>query len=196
MTAPEVHRPAQVLPPVADEPVFDASIPAVIERLIIQKSRNGISSVTQQQYRSFGALFGMITGLTDVRGIRKQHVSRFRDVLQQMPKSWGKSPKDAHATLSEMLAKAKSLPPDQVGLAPGTINRHLDHLAQLLSQADDDGIWVDEKAKPAKLRVKEENATATSGPPSASRSSRRCSGTPSGRGASLSDSETIRASVS
>lgn len=156
VTAPQVRRPEQVDPPAPEEPVFDASIPAVIERLIIQKSRNGISSVTQQQYRSFGALFGMITGLTDVRGIRKQHVSRFRDVLQQMPKSWGKSPKDAHATLPEMLARAKTLPPDQVGLAPGTINRHLDHLAQLLSHADDDGIPVDEKVKPAKLRVKEE----------------------------------------
>ncbi len=152
----EARQSPQVTTPCSSDPVFDPSISAVIERLIIQKSRDGTSSVTQQQYRSFGALFKLITGLNDVRSIRKHHAARFRDVLQQMPKSWGKSPKDAHAPLSAMLTKAKALPPEMVGLAPGTINRHLDHLAQLLSHADDEGINVDDKVKPGKLRVREE----------------------------------------
>jgi hypothetical protein len=87
-------------------PEFDPDITSVIERLIVQKARAGVSSVTQRQYQSFGSLLTKITGITDVRGIRKPHVARFRDVLQRMPKSWGKSPSDAHATLDDIRCEA------------------------------------------------------------------------------------------
>lgn len=140
----------------SDEPEYDPAVSAVIERLIAQKEQAGTSSVTQCQYRSFGALFTQITGVTDVRCIRKAHCARFREVLQIMPKSWGKSPADATATLDEMLAKARRLTSDKVGLSAGTINRHLDHLGQMLEQASDDGIAIDEKLNPKRLRVAKE----------------------------------------
>lgn len=152
--------PALVIPPTAPpapaEPEYDPAISAVVERLVTQKEHAGTSSVTQRQYQSFAALFQQITGLTDVRHIRKSHCARFREVLQIMPKSWGKSPKDAGSTLDQMLEKARDLPPEKVGLSPGTINRHLDHLSQMLEQASDDGIAIDEKLNPKRLRVPEE----------------------------------------
>lgn len=161
-TAPAMPAPppARVAPPVAqpapDEPEYDPSISAVIERLVAQKGHAGTSSVTQRQYKSFGSLFTQITGVTDVRDVRKSHCARFREILQKMPKSWGKSPSDAAASLDDMLAKARELPPEKVGLSAGTINRHLDHLGQMLEQASDDGIMVDEKLNPKRLRVAEE----------------------------------------
>jgi len=153
-SAPQM--PVVVPQPTPDEPEYDPAISEVIERLIVQKDHAGTSSVTQRQYRSFGALFSQITGLTDVRSIRKSHCARFREVLQKMPKSWGKSPTDITASLDDMLAKARALPPEKVGLSPGTINRHLDHLGQMLEQASDDGITIDEKLNPKRLRVPEE----------------------------------------
>ncbi|MCJ8139935.1 site-specific integrase [Falsirhodobacter halotolerans] len=151
------HRHA--LPPTVldlSEPGFDPEISSVIDRLVAQKARANVSSVTLQQYRTFGALFMRVTGVADVRGIRKHHVARFRDVLQRMPKSWGKSPGDANATVEDMLAKARTLPKDRVGLAPSTINRHLENLKHLLEHASDEGIHIDEKVKPARLRLAEE----------------------------------------
>lgn len=142
-------------PDAVEEPTYDPSIASVIERLIEHKEQEGVSSTTLHQYRSFASLFSRISGVSDVRHIRKAHVAQFRGVLQKLPKAWGKSRKDATATVSEMLARARTLPPESVGLSPGTINRHLDHLSQLLEFAGDEGIEVDEKVKPAKLRLKE-----------------------------------------
>lgn len=153
--APEPVLPSFTAEPQYDEPVYDPTISAVIERLIAQKAHVGISSGTQKQYRSFANLFEKITGISDVRAIRKAHVATFRDTLQKMPKHWGKSPKDSAATYSEMMARARKLAPKDIGLEPGTINRHLDHLAHMLDQADNDGIHIDRNVRPQKLRVKE-----------------------------------------
>lgn len=67
-TATSAPQMPVVMPqPMPDELEFDPAISAVIERLIVQKDHAETSSVTQRQYRSFGALFIQITGLTDVR---------------------------------------------------------------------------------------------------------------------------------
>lgn len=66
--------------------------------------------------------------------------------------SWGKSPKDTTATRDEILARAATLAPDKVGLSVGTINRHLEHLGQIIEWADDEGIKVDQKLNATKLR--------------------------------------------
>ncbi|MRX50886.1 hypothetical protein GI374_10590 [Paracoccus sp. S-4012] len=141
--------------PATEETQYDPSIPSVIARLVEQKRREHVSPVTLRQYETFSELFSTITGVTDTRAIRQSHAARFRDVLQQMPKSWGKSPRDRGVSVQEMLRRAESLPRHQVGLSVGTINRHLEHLALMLSFAADLGIAVNEKVNPGKLRLKD-----------------------------------------
>ena len=134
---------------------FDPDIAAVVSRMNALKRSEGVEEKTLRQYASFASLFTRLSGVSDVRLIRQSHASAFRADLYKLPKSWGKSPKDAAASRDDIMARASSLPPDQVGLAVGTINRHLEHFDQIISWASDEGIDVDPKLKPAKLRRKE-----------------------------------------
>ncbi|WP_323033242.1 hypothetical protein [Paracoccus sp. (in: a-proteobacteria)] len=53
------------------------------------------------------------------------------------------------------MERHKSLPADKVGLSVGTVNRHLEHLGQIVEWALDEGTKLDERLKPAKLRRKD-----------------------------------------
>lgn len=105
---------------------------------------------------SFAALFTTLTGIHDVRAIRQSHATAFRADLYRLPKSWGKSPKDTQASRDEIMARAAALSADKVGLSINTINRHLEHLAQIIAWAGDEGLPVDPKLNPTKLRRKEQ----------------------------------------
>lgn len=124
----------------------------MIEDLIAHKRTEAIEEKTLRQYQSFGQLFTLLSGITDVRLIRQTDATAFRAALHKVPKSWGKSPKDHTLTRDELLARAASLPPEKVGLSVGTINRHLEYLAQVVEAAADEGIAVDPRMKPVKLR--------------------------------------------
>ncbi|SDG05446.1 site-specific integrase [Rhodobacter capsulatus] len=146
--------PSQSLP--ASTPsAKDPTISAVIERMILLKRREGIEEKTLQQYRSFGKLFILLTGIADIRDVLQSDATSFRASLRKLPKSWGKSPADQTATREEVMARAAALRPDQVGLSVGTINRHLEHLGQIVASAADEGIPVDPRLNPAKLRRKD-----------------------------------------
>jgi hypothetical protein len=95
-------------------------------------------------------LFILITGVDDLRQVRQAHVSMFRDMLQQLPKSWGKGLNDGIMTWASVMVHAKTLPPTKTGLAISTINRHLDVLAQILARGEDDGIPLEPKVNSKK----------------------------------------------
>lgn len=145
----------EIIGPASGASQFDPDIAAVVSRMNDLKRSEGIEEKTLRQYESFASLFPRLTGVSDVRLIRQSHASAFRADLYRLPKSLGKSPQDATASRDEIMARAACLPPDKVGLAVGTINRHLEHLDQIISWAADEGIEVDPKLKPAKLRRKE-----------------------------------------
>ena len=136
-------------------PRLDPTIAAVIERLIAMKREEGIEEKTLRQYRSFGEIFTLLSGITDIREIRQTDATAFRAALQKIPKSWGKSPSDRDASRAEIMSRAATLPPDKIGLSTGTINRHLDHLSQVASWAADEGFALDPRLDPSKLRRKE-----------------------------------------
>ncbi|MEO1951594.1 hypothetical protein [Thioclava sp.] len=148
-------RTPPVEPPPAQNPALDPALNAVIDRLIAMKREEGIEEKTLRQYRSFGDLFTLLTGITDIRQIRQTDATAFRAALRKIPKSWGKSPKDHTATREEAMARAAALPADKVGLSTGTINRHLDHLGQVATWAADEGFLIDPRLDPGKLRCKE-----------------------------------------
>lgn len=134
---------------------LDPSLIAVVKRMNEMKRDEGIEEKTLRQYESFVSLFSTLTGISDVRLIRQTDATAFRAALYKLPKSWGKSPADRNAAREEIMARAASLPPEKVGLAVGTINRHLEHLGQIIEWASDEGISVDVKLKPEKLRRKD-----------------------------------------
>jgi hypothetical protein len=119
------------------------------------KREEGIEEKTLRQYESFATLFVRLTGIEDVRKIRQSHASAFRADLQKIPTSWGKSPADRTASREEIMARAAKLPADKVGLSVGTLNRHLEHLKQIVEWADGEGIAIDSRLKPGKLRRKD-----------------------------------------
>lgn len=157
------HVPVQDFAPEPEAEIYDPSLMATVTRLneaktLQQKQETGKDHVpeTMAKLRLVTArLFLLITKVSDVRQVRQAHLSKFRDMLQKQPKSWGKGPKDAQMSWDQVMARAGTLPADQVGLAISTINRHLDVFAQILARAEDDGIALDPKLNIKKLRLRE-----------------------------------------
>jgi len=134
---------------------LDPSMTAVVSRLMDEKRAEKLRDDTAKQYGSCIDLFLKITGITDVRAVNQAAASQFKRGLQRIAKSHGKSPSDRNMSFPDMLAKASRLPTDKVGLSAPTINRHLDHLSQVLGQADSEGIPLQFKVNTTKLRMKE-----------------------------------------
>ena len=153
ITTTETGKPAAT--PGSDPDLPDASLQAIVRRMNEAKRLEKVEEKTLKQYSSFARLFTTLTGIDDIRHIRQNHVTAFRAVLHKLPKSWGKSPADQTATREEILARAARLPPEKIGLSVGTINRHLEHLGQIIECASDEGIPVDGRLKPTKLRRKD-----------------------------------------
>ncbi|SOH95223.1 hypothetical protein SAMN06273572_10897 [Monaibacterium marinum] len=157
LLAPEPESPT--VPPLPCPEVaadtLDPDMQAVVSRMNEMKRSEGIEEKTLRQYDSFVGLFTTLTGISDVRLIRQTDATGFRAALYKLPKSWGKSPADRNATREEIMARAAKLPTEKVGLSIGTINRHLEHLGQIVEWASDEGIAVNPKLKPGKLRRKD-----------------------------------------
>lgn len=150
------HPPALPAPlshSLADEPTLDPTISAIVQRMNEIKRSENIEEKTLRQYESFANLFTCLTGISDIRTLRQHQVKAFRADLSRMPKSWGKSPKDRNATRDQIMKRAQSLPADKVGLSVGTINRHLEHLGQIVEWALDEGLSLDPRLKPTKARL-------------------------------------------
>ncbi len=62
-------------------------------------------------------------------------MGRYVDVLLAIPKTYGKSPRDAERSVEELLGRGARLPPDERGLSGATINRHLTQLGESLAHA-------------------------------------------------------------
>lgn len=151
--------------------IFDPSVLATTERLnaerleIRKQERKHLvqedgtperTPETMERSRLVTAcLFTQSTGVNDIREIRPSHLSVFRDTLHRLPSSWGKSRKDVAKPIEEAFTQAAKLPPEKVGFAVATINRHLDVMALILARAEEDGIAVDPKLQPKKLRLRE-----------------------------------------
>ncbi|MDN5789016.1 MAG: hypothetical protein L0H65_18575, partial [Pseudorhodobacter sp.] len=143
---PGAIQPYAPIPSIAAMPqaeIYDPFIMATVARLnkakmLQQRKETGKDHVpeTMAKLRRVTAkLFILITGIDDLRQVRQAHISKFRDMLHQLRKRWGKGPNDGMMPWASVMAHAKTLPPAQVGLAIGTINRHLDVLGQILARA-------------------------------------------------------------
>ncbi|MFN4153759.1 MAG: integrase [Paracoccaceae bacterium] len=155
-TQPVQHQP--VTPSAEVGPALDedfVKIPAIIERMIGHKRAAKIDEKTLKQYRSFGQLFVTMIEIDDIRKLNQSHARAFRAYLHEISKFHGKSPKDKTMSRDELLAKAKTMPAEDVGLSVGTINRHLEHFSEVVTFAADEEIHVSPKLAPNKLRLKD-----------------------------------------
>ncbi len=143
--------------PAGDDPRFsiEPNITAVAQRVNASKARQHCKPETQRQILATAALFSKATDITEVTRIEQRHLSYFVGLLHKLPTSYGKSSKDAERTIGDILARAESLPEEQVGLSPRTINGHLDRLNLLIETAQSEGLDVSRTIKIDLLRVPE-----------------------------------------
>ena len=135
---------------------FDPDIVALVERINAEKDREHIKEDTRKQLSSQAHLFVKATGVTDVRGITQGHLKFYKSMLQRLPTSYGKSPKDADRTIDEILARAEDLPENKVGLSPRTINGHLDRFKLIFQFAKSESIPISDTIELGLLRVRED----------------------------------------
>lgn len=138
-----VCRPQQAKPqPKSDaQPrieTYSASTKAVAARLMAQKRKAGMSEAMILQMTKVFDLFREITGVQDMRQLRQHHLAVFVDILEQLPQSYRKSPKDRGKPIRQIIADAKG--PEVRRLSATTINRNLDYLGQLFTKARAEGV--------------------------------------------------------
>ena len=153
-TASDRHKPLHQVS-AATSPTPDPAMMAVVARLMADKRTDNLQVATVTQYGSCIELFTKVTGITDVRDVTQTTASAFRDGLRRISCSYGKSQADKDLSYDELLQKAASLPRDRVGLSATTVNRHLDHLRQVLEKAESEGTVLQHKVNTSKLRLKE-----------------------------------------
>ncbi len=126
---------------------FTGRIATLAKRKIKLKKdgqRDGWDEKTANQHLSIAAGFAKCAGTDDPARMTQANVGRYRDLLDLAPKNWGKSSKDAHRTLEEILARCEDLDDDEIGLAPGTVNRQLTQLGNCLAHMKGHGCLIGE----------------------------------------------------
>ncbi|MGV1899319.1 DUF6538 domain-containing protein [Agrobacterium sp. 22-3674b3] len=86
---------------------------------------------TAKQHVALAKLFVRFVGHDNPRKVRQSHISDFKITLSNLPKNYGKSPRDHVIPIADILARAKDLPTNQVGLAQGTLNRHMTQMGNI-----------------------------------------------------------------
>lgn len=115
-----------------------------------------IDATTADARRSTVQLFAFLTGLQLATEVAQYHLKIFRDNLGKLPVSFGKSERDMHKTLEEVLDEASSMPANQLGRAPSTINRHLTTLGGVLHHGRvEDRLEIERDLDWAHLKVPE-----------------------------------------
>jgi integrase len=89
-----------------------------------------------------------------VRSLAQNRVAEYRSLLLCLPRTYGKGQNDRKTPLSVWLERAKVLPKNKVGREPGTLNRHLSQLQEVLVYIEACGHKIPEFAGVSKLLSK------------------------------------------
>ncbi|MBD9528187.1 hypothetical protein [Paracoccus sp. PAR01] len=157
----------QPLPPVAatdapppavpnPEPAYDPTITAIADRLTGRKEQRGLATdKTAYQIRNTASLLVEATGVGDIRHLKQSDLARFCEVMAQLPPTYRKSAREKDMPLEDIIAAAVARGAE-CGLAPGTVNRNLGFVGQLLKQARSEGIEIDARLDISDLREKDD----------------------------------------
>lgn len=156
----EPSGPVQKVAPPASGPhmqkfSYDPDLTQLVERINGEKDRDHIKEDTRKQLASQARLFISATGVADVTDITQAHLKYYKSILQRLPKSYGKSAKDAERSVEDLLARAADMPEDKVGLSPRTINGHLDRFSLIFRVARSESLKISDDIQLSLLRVPE-----------------------------------------
>ena len=147
-----VPAPSQSVPTPSQE---ETSIAKLAENLIKEKAKLGEwNEKTQRQARSLVATFIEMIGEDHVRALAQSRVAEYRSLLLALPRSYGKGQNDRNTPLLDWLERAKKLPEKEVGREPGTLNRHLTQLQEILVYIEACGHKIPEFSGVSKLLSK------------------------------------------
>jgi integrase len=134
--------------------------PTIDDLVALAISRRGKkwSDHTRKQVKGIGRLLAKVAGSNEVASIKPFHISRYRDVLDQLSKKYGKSPADAYRSLDELIAIGAKADKDERGLSAGTINRHLTQLGALVAVLASFDIDLAPSKGMNTLRIEDEDA--------------------------------------
>lgn len=113
---------------------------------------------TLKQQISLAHLFVRFVGHDNPLKMRQSHIAQFKSTLLKFPKNYGKSPKDLTLTVPEILARAAQMPPDKVGLATSTMNRHMTQIGNIANICEAAGFPFADFGGVAKLRAKKKGS--------------------------------------
>ncbi|MFA7413293.1 MAG: site-specific integrase [Rhizobium sp.] len=85
-----------------------------------------------RQHVGIAKLFVRFIGHDQPERMQQADIARFRSLLFQLPKNHGKSPNDHVLPVAELVARAKSLPSEKVGLSPTTLNRYMTQMGNIV----------------------------------------------------------------
>ncbi|GGK38851.1 DUF6538 domain-containing protein [Salinarimonas ramus] len=130
----------------AARPAFvraDASsneIVALGERLVARNVQDGRwNPKTERQARMIFGLFARFLaeteGIVSMTALRQKHLDHFDAFLREVHRDFGKSRRDAARSIAEIRRISRAKPIEKRGLEPGTRNRHLTFLGQLVVAA-------------------------------------------------------------
>ena len=148
---------APVAPQSAPEPPTDkTSITKLTEKMIDEKAALGEwNEKTQRQVRSVMATFVEMIGDDHVRSLAQSRIAEYRSLLLALPRSYGKGQHDKEAPLAEWLERAKKMPKEKKGRAPGTLNRHMSQLQEVHVYIAAQGNKIPDFAGVSNLRAKQ-----------------------------------------
>ncbi len=153
--APSPVSPASAETERVQNTVVRASIADLTEKLCTTKLKlREWTDKTCRQMRQTASLLVKVVGHDDLTRLKQADMAAYVDTLLAMPKSYGKSSRDAGRPLKELLAAAKQLPESQRGLEGPTINRHLTHLGNLVDFAAGRGLRPAEALNLTTLRAR------------------------------------------
>lgn len=116
--------------------------------------QEGLSDGVAQQRAADLRLFCFVNGVQTIDEVEQWHLRRYADALKEIPKTFLRSVYDQRRSYGQVKAIAANMPRDQVGLASGTIKRHLKTLELFLGRAVSEGHALRFKPELASLRPK------------------------------------------
>lgn len=82
-----------------------------------------------------------------IEDIEQRHVTAFTDLCRALPNRWGRTTGERDGGLPASLERARTMPPDQVGVSQVTINKHITWIMAVLDHAA--GATEEEGHRPA-----------------------------------------------
>ncbi|WP_316168236.1 MULTISPECIES: hypothetical protein [unclassified Bradyrhizobium] len=148
---------------VADVPT---TITGLADRLaaLREKSKEWTDKTARQMRQSAG-LLAKVVGHDDFSRLTQRDFATFRDVLLELPKSYGKSSRDASKPLAQLIAEGRGLPESERGAEPATNNRHLTHLGSLIQFASGYALHPAQPIMLSQLRAKKAGRNRDDRPP-------------------------------